>query len=78
MSEDAQRTLSSLWTQAPDGHLTPWSQAKAWALKKVWSELHTDKLYGRNGKVLGYVELTNKRRPRADPQYLHATRQAER
>ena len=65
MSEDAQRTLSSLWTQAPDGHLTPWSQAKAWALNEVWSELHKDKLYGRNEWIAQrlYVKGPGKKHP---------------
>ena len=48
MSDDAQRQMSLLWTQGPKGHLTPWSQAKAWALAEVWAELHGERTYGRN------------------------------
>ena len=48
MSDDTQRQLSLLWTQGPVGHLTPWSQAKAWALAEVWSEQHGTRTCGRN------------------------------
>ena len=44
--DDAQRALAQLWRQARDGSLTPWSQAKAWALREVWKETHGDKTYG--------------------------------
>ena len=48
MSDETQRQLSLLWTHGPVGHLTPWSQAKAWALAEVWSEQHGTQTYGRN------------------------------
>ena len=51
MSDDTQRHLSLLWTQGPVGHLTPWSQAKAWALAVVWSEQHGTCTYGRNERI---------------------------
>jgi hypothetical protein len=44
--DDAQRALAQLWRQARDGILTPWTQAKAWALREVWKETHGDKTYG--------------------------------
>ena len=51
MYDDTQRQLSLLWTQGPVGHLTPWSQAKAWALAVVWSEQHGTCTYGRNERI---------------------------
>ena len=44
--DDAQPALAQLWRQARDGNLTPWTQAKAWALREVWKETHGDKTYG--------------------------------
>ena len=38
--EEQQRQLASLWVSGRIGNLGPWSQAKVWALKEVWAELH--------------------------------------
>ena len=65
MPEDCQRQLAQLWKKAPAGKLSPWSQAKAWALNEVWNELHPDSTYGRNKWIADrlYVEGPGRRHP---------------
>ena len=46
--EEQQRQLASLWVSGRAGTLGPWSQAKVWALKEVWTELHPHTTHGRN------------------------------
>ena len=42
-----QASLQRLWHAARDGNLTPWTQAKAWALREVWRDnAKTDSEYG--------------------------------
>ena len=35
-----QLSLASAWLTAREGTLTSWPQAKAWAVREVWGELH--------------------------------------
>ena len=35
-----QQTLRRLWKEARGGTLTPWSEAKVWALREAWREMH--------------------------------------
>ena len=62
MDEDGQSKLQSLWTSARVGTMTPWTQAKAWALREVWrDERKKQKLKGDHGLLI-YVagKLTTK------------------
>ena len=46
--EDEQRQLSQLWKRArKDGCMSPWQQAKVYALHEAWKEMHGDKTYGK-------------------------------
>ena len=44
--DESQRSLAQLWQHAKDGCLTPWAQAKAWAIREVWKETKGSKTYG--------------------------------
>ena len=41
MDDKLQELLKQAWTQGRTGHLSAWSEAKAWALREVWRETHT-------------------------------------
>ena len=53
--EEQQRQLASLWVSGRAGTLSPWSQAKVWALKEVWTELHPHTTHGRNTWIASEV-----------------------
>ena len=55
--EEQQRQLASLWVSGRAGTLGPWSQAKVWALKEVWAELHPDTTHGRNTWIASKVSV---------------------
>ena len=55
--EEQQRQLASLWVSGRAGTLGPWSQAKVWALKEVWTELHPDTTHGRNTWIASKVSV---------------------
>ena len=43
-----QRQLSQLWKKArKDGCMSPWQQARVFALSEVWDENHEDTTYGK-------------------------------
>ena len=44
---EEQRALAKLWKTAPAGKLSPWSQAKAYALREAWDLTTPDSTYGR-------------------------------
>ena len=46
--EEQQQRMASLWKSGRAGTMSPWSQAKVWALNVVWKELHPDTTHGRN------------------------------
>ena len=46
--EEEQHELSQLWKKArKDGCLSPWQQAKAYALNEAWEMMHGDATYGK-------------------------------
>ena len=52
---DDRATLHSLWHHARKGTMSPWTEAKAWALREVWRESHqTD--YGLLTYVAGKLK----------------------
>ncbi len=52
---DDRATLHSLWHHARKGTVSPWTEAKAWALREVWRESHqTD--YGLLTYVAGKLK----------------------
>ena len=55
--EEQQRQLASLWVSGRAGTLGPWSQAKVWALKEVWTELHPHTPHGRNTWIASKVSV---------------------
>ena len=55
--EEQQRQLASLWVSGRAGTLGPWSQAKVWALKEVWTELHPHTTHGRNTWIASKVSV---------------------
>ena len=61
-----QRKLSALWTTARVGTLTPWSQAKVWALAKAWEITNPGTTYGRNTCIKGLVEVEAKDKRRKE------------
>ena len=71
-SADEQRQLSRLWVTGRVGTLTPWSQAKVWALAKAWELTHMDTTYGRNTWIKGLVEVVTEDKRRKE----HPTEQA--
>ena len=63
-----QHELSVLWTTARVGTMTPWSQAKVWALAKAWEITHPGTTYGRNTWIKGLVEVvTEDKRKKEHP-----------
>ena len=49
--ESDQQSLAALWTSARRGCLTPWSEAKVWALREVYLEHGPGKSHGLNAWV---------------------------
>ena len=54
--EGQQGEMASLWQSGRA--LSPWSQAKVWALKEVWPELHPDTTHGRNTWIASKVFMS--------------------
>ncbi len=46
--EDQPREVASSWQSDRAGTLSPWSQARVWALNEVWPQLHPDTTHGQN------------------------------
>ena len=53
---DAQTKLATMWHSGQEGYLSPWSEAKVWALREVYQETHGGKTYGMNVYIAGKVE----------------------
>ena len=53
--EQQQQQMASMWKSGRVGTLTPWSQAKVWALTVAWSELHPETTHGRNTWIASKV-----------------------
>ena len=62
---EAQRSLAKLWKTAPAGKLSPWSQAKAYALREAWDLTTPDSSYGRTRWIAErlYVEGRTRQHP---------------
>ena len=55
--EEQQRQLASLWVSGRAGTLGPRLQAKVWALKEAWTELHPHTTHGRNTWIASKVSV---------------------
>ena len=62
---EEQRALAKLWKTAPAGKLSPWSQAKAYALREAWDLTTPDSSYGRTRWIAErlYVEGRTRQHP---------------
>ena len=63
--ESDQQSLATLWTSARRGCLTPWSEAKVWALREVYLEHGPGKKHGLNEWVAKKVRNVGGGRPTA-------------
>ena len=54
MADSRSALLERAWTEAQEGYLSAWSQAKIWALREVWNDEH-DSAYNLSAWVAGKV-----------------------
>jgi len=63
--ESDQQSLAALWTSARRGCLTPWSEAKVWALREAYLEHGPGKKHGLNERVAKKVRKVGGGHPTA-------------
>ena len=54
--DDTQTKLAALWHGGQRGNLSPWSEAKVWALREVYQDTHEGKTWGLYTYIAGKVE----------------------
>ena len=62
MARAQQESLRAAWLDAPRGHLSAWSQAKAWALRECWREDKSSE-YGMLAFIAGKLVTCGGGRP---------------
>ena len=71
---DEQSKLHALWHRARTGTMTPWTEAKAWALREIYRENNKEKKNPDFG-VLVYVAAKLRKKCERQPPSAEAVRQ---